>query len=231
MLPLARNLALAGILGAALPATASGQSEAPAEETVTAQPAPAPGPEKPAAPAEATEAGAEKAEAGAEGEEVPEDRSPIDAVKGHIGIGYFTDFAPLGARIWFTRDIALDVGVDGSFSSGNLQGYQVGVDVGLVYAIAHYHYAVAIARLGAGWRVNELTGEHGGGARHDVIANGFVGVELFLGAFGFPNVSLQGGYGVQAAWLVEGGTNFVIGATDPSLDVTSSGSVGFHIYL
>ena len=29
----------------------------------------------------------------------PEDRSPIDGVKGHIGIGYFTDFAPLGGRL------------------------------------------------------------------------------------------------------------------------------------
>jgi hypothetical protein len=107
----------------------------------------------------------------------------------------------------------------------------VGADVGVVYAIAHYHYAGAIARVGAGWRVNELTGPHGGGARHDIIANAFLGVELFLGAFGFPNVSLQGGYGVQAAWVVQGGSNFVIGASDPSLDVVSSGTAGFHIYL
>lgn len=161
----------------------------------------------------------------------PAERSPIDGVKGHIGIGYFTDFAPLGMRYWFTRDWALDVGIDGSFSSGNLDGYQLGFDVGGVYAIAHYHYAVAITRVGIGYRVNGTTGASALGARHDVIINAFLGVELFLGAFGFPNVSLQGGYGVQATWLVEGGTNFVIGASDPSLNVVSSGAVGFHIYL
>lgn len=162
------------------------------------------------------------------GEEVPpEERSPIDGVVGHIGIGYFTDFAPIGVRYWFTRDWALDVGVDGSFSSGSLDGFQVGADVGAVYAIAHYHYAVAIARLGVGYRINQIAGS----SRQDVIANAFLGVELFLGALGFPNVSLQGGYGVEAAWTVEGGTNFVIGATEPSLDVVSAGTVGFHIYL
>ena len=161
----------------------------------------------------------------------PSERSPIDGVKGHVGIGYFTDFAPLGMRYWLSRGMALDVGLDGSFSSGNLQGFAIGGDLGLVFALAHYHYAVAILRIGAGYRMNQITGPHSTGARHDIIANAFLGVELFLGAFGFPNVSLQGGYGLQAAWAVEGGTNFVIGTSDPSLNVVSSGAVGFHIYL
>jgi hypothetical protein len=217
---LMRCLVVATVWTVALPAAAQEETT----ETVEAEPAT----ESP--PAEAAPADEPTA---AEGDEEidPAERSPIDGVKGHIGIGYFTDFAPLGMRLWFTRDIALDIGLDGSFSSGTLDGYQVAIDAGMVFALAHYHYAVAIARIGAGWRVNEVTGAQSGGARHDIIASAFLGVEMFLGAFGFPNVSLQGGYGLQAAWAVEGGTNFVIGASTPSLDVVSSGVVGFHIYL
>lgn len=51
------------------------------------------------------------------------------------------------------------------------------------------------------------------------------------GAFGFPNVSLQGGYGLEADYTYSGGSAFLIGTVGGGLSVVGSGTLGFHIYL
>jgi hypothetical protein len=159
------------------------------------------------------------------------DRSPIDGVMGHFGIGYFTGDAPVGVRYWMDRGSAIDVGVDVAFSSGDVEAHRYGVEAGYVLALAHYHYAVVFGRLGAGYRFLDTSGDAGGPERHDLNANLFLGAELFLGAFGFPNVSLQGGYGLEANYTYHGGSAFLIGTVDGGLNVVSAGTVGFHIYL
>ena len=157
-------------------------------------------------------------------------RSPIDGVKGHVGLGYFTDFAPLGIRYWSSRTTGFDLGFNGAYSNGDQTGYHVAVEVGSLFVLGHYHYSVAFARLGLGYG-NGNTGERGAKTRSEINANVFLGAELFLGALGFPNVSLQGGYGVQATWTMERGSKFLIGAANPGLSVVGSGIVGFHIYI
>ena len=85
------------------------------------------------------------------------------------------------------------------------------------------------ARLG--FRYLDTFGEASTKGRYDVNLNGFVGAELFLGAFGFPNVSLQGGYGLQMAYTYQGGSALIIGTVPGGLSVVSAGTFGFHIYL
>ncbi|MEM6733346.1 MAG: hypothetical protein AAF658_17435 [Myxococcota bacterium] len=156
-------------------------------------------------------------------------RSPIDGVVGHYGFGYFTGAAPLGVRYWLDRDTAIDLGFDLAFSSGDAEALRFGVEAGYVMSLAHYHYSIVFARLGAGFRTIDAF-ESGVGAIYNVNANAFLGAELFLGAFGFPNISLQGGYGLEFEYTNEGGSAFFVSAVDAGLDVTGSGQVGFHIY-
>jgi hypothetical protein len=162
---------------------------------------------------------------------VADGRSPIDAVQGHLGLGYFTGFAPLGVRYWTSRDMAFDVGLDGALSSGGLESYRFALELGGLTSLGHWHYSVVFARLGVGFRVNDTFGEHSTPARYDVVLNGFLGAEMFLGALGFPNVSLQGGYGLQASWALRGGTKFLVGAASAGLDINGTGLLGFHIYM
>ena len=164
--------------------------------------------------------------------EANETISPIDAVVGNIGIGYFTDFAPLGARYWFNESMAIDVGLDAALSTGDLEGHRIGVEAGFVYALASYHYSVVFTRLGLGFRTTAAQeGDASTDPRYDINLNAFLGAELFLGAFGFPNVSLQGGYALNATYSQQGTSTFVLGAANGGLSVVGSGVLGFHIYL
>ncbi|MEL6547902.1 MAG: hypothetical protein AAFQ82_24970, partial [Myxococcota bacterium] len=121
----------------------------------------------------------------------PAGRSPIDGVVGHLGFGYFTGDAPLGVRYWLDRDTAIDIGVDLAFSSGDAEALRYAIEAGYVMNLAHYHYSVVFARAGVGIRSVDILGD-GINPIYNLNANGFLGAELFLGAFGFPNVSLQG---------------------------------------
>ena len=165
--------------------------------------------------------------------------SPLDGVVGHLGIGYFTDFAPLGLRYWFSDTWGLDVGFDVAVSSGNGEAWRLGAEVGGVYALASYHYAVVFTRAGLGLRATDATSGSDADdasteslpARFDIHGSAFIGAELFLGALGFPNISLQGGYGLSATYTYQGGSAFVLGTTNGGLNVVGSGVLGFHIYL
>ncbi|MEE8408672.1 MAG: hypothetical protein V3T05_03610 [Myxococcota bacterium] len=158
-------------------------------------------------------------------------RSPIDGVVGHLGLGYFTGFAPVGVRYWFDRESAFDFGLDAAFSTGNLKVNRYGIEIGYVMALAHYHYSLVFTRLGLGFRFLDSFGENSTPAEYSANGSVFVGAELFLGAFGFPNVSLQGGYGIEAEYNYFGGSAFQIGTVNGGLSVVSAGTVGFHIYL
>jgi len=159
------------------------------------------------------------------------DRSPIDGVMGHFGLGYFSGSAPVGMRYWMDRDSAIDLGIAVAFSSGGVETHRYGIEAGYVLALAHYHYAVVFTRLGFGFLFEDSIGDAGGPARYDLNTNLFLGAELFLGAFGFPNVSLQGGYGLQANYTYQGGSAFMLATVDGGLSVVTAGTVGFHIYL
>ena len=159
------------------------------------------------------------------------DRSPIDGVMGHFGLGYFSGSAPVGMRYWMDRDSAIDLGIAVNFSSGGVDTHRYGLEAGWVLALAHYHYAVVFARFGLGMLFEDSIGDEGAPARWDLNGNLFLGAELFLGAFGFPNVSLQGGYGLQANYTYQGGSAFMIGTVDGGLSVVTAGTVGFHIYF
>lgn len=157
-------------------------------------------------------------------------RSPIDGVVGHYGFGYFTGTAPLGVRYWFDRDSAFDLGLDIAFSSGDVEAHRYALELGYVRALAHYHYSVVFFRGGLGMRFIDSIGAQSAPAVWNANANAFFGAELFLGAFGFPNISLQGGYGLELEYAYDGGSAFVVSAVNGGLDVTGVGQVGFHIY-
>lgn len=161
----------------------------------------------------------------------PSALSPIDGVVGHFGLGYFTENAPIGIRYWLDRKFGIDLGFDAAFSSGNVDGYRLGIDAGAVYALAHYHYSVVFARIGLGYLYEGVDNAQPTPGTHQVSATTFLGAELFLGALGFPNISLQGGYGLTAAYSGGGGSAFIIGTSSAGLNVIAAGTLGFHIYL
>ncbi len=199
-----------------VPAFAQEEIEAaPAEEVEASEPA---APTEPAAP--------ETFEAAPEGSS---GLSPTDGVVGHIGFGYFTGTAPLGVRYWLDRDTAIDLGFDLAFTSGDAEALRYAIEAGYVMNLAHYHYSVVFARLGVGFRSIDAFVD-GVGTIYNINTNAFLGAELFLGAFGFPNVSLQGGYGLEFEYTNEGGSAFTISAVDGGLNVVGVGQLGFHIY-
>lgn len=155
-------------------------------------------------------------------------RSPIDGVVGHIGLGYFTGDAPIGLRYWWDRENGFDVNGTINFASSGVDSHRYGLEFGYVRALAHYHYSVVFARAGAGIRYENPGGESNN--RTDAIGSLFLGAELFLGAFGFPNVSLQGGYGLQLNYVNLGGSSIAVSSVDGGLSVVNAGNVGFHIY-
>lgn len=160
-----------------------------------------------------------------------EGTSPVDGVVGKLGLGYFTNSAPLGIRYWFDRDTALDINADFALAGGGVEGYRVVLEGGLVKALASYHYAQVFGRIGVGGRVDDQFGRRSGQATWIAHANGFLGVELFMGALGFPNVSLQGGYGVEASYTFRGGGSYLIAAVNPGVSFVNAGTLGFHIYF
>jgi hypothetical protein len=155
-------------------------------------------------------------------------RSPIDGVVGHIGLGYFTGDAPIGMRYWWNRENGFDVNGTINFTSNGIGSGRYGLEAGYVRALAHYHYSVVFARAGAGFRLTDPGGSEAN--RTDILGGLFLGAELFLGAFGFPNVSLQGGYGIQLNYVNLGGSSIAVSSVDGGLSVVNSGNVGFHIY-
>ncbi len=208
-------------------ATLAGPAHAQSDESPADAPTPAPAPTRASAPTSASPA--TRGATLAEQDLTDENLSPIDGVVGHLGFGYFTGSAPLGVRYWFTRDQAIDVGVDVAFTSGDAEAVRYGLEAGYVLALAHYHYSVVFTRVGLGFRGLDAFEEQVGSI-YNVNGNAFLGAELFLGAFGFPNVSLQGGYGLELEYTNEGGSAFSVSAVDAGLDVTGVGEVGFHIY-
>jgi hypothetical protein len=160
-----------------------------------------------------------------------DDLSPIDGVVGHFGLGYFTNTAPIGMRYWLDRTTGVDLGVDFALSSGGASAHRYGLDLGYVMALAHYHYSVVFARAGLSYRFLDTFGKDALPARHDIGASAFAGAELFLGAFGFPNISLMGGYGIAASFTHSAGSAFIVGTATPGLNIVGTGSLGFHIYL
>ncbi len=164
-------------------------------------------------------------------------KSPTDALAGHMGFGYFSRTGaqrttPIGVRYWMSRDMAIDAAVDLAYSSGGLDGYRAGTDLGVVMALAHYHYSVVFARAGLRMRINDAVGQDSPiPPRYDIGINGILGAEMFLGALGFPNISVQAGVGLDARWEIEGGARFTVGTTSSDLNVVGSGVLGFHIYL
>ncbi len=205
------------LLLCALPAQAQDDGAASDVEEVRAAPTDSPAPM------------AQQAPSG--GLTVGDGLSPLDNVKNHVGIGYFTGQAPLGARYWMNRNFGFDVGGDFALTSGRLDALRWGLDVGAVMALSHYHYSVVFVRTGIGMKSSKTLSPNSTPAIYDINASVFLGAELFLGAFGFPNVSLQGGYGIQAGWTVLGGTEFTVGAANAGLNLLGSGTLGFHIYL
>jgi hypothetical protein len=155
-------------------------------------------------------------------------RSPIDALVGHLGLGYFTGDAPLGVRYWWNRENGFDINGTINFASSGVDSGRYGLEIGYVRALAHYHYSVVFARAGVGARYTKPGGSNS--ARTDGVGSLFIGAELFLGAFGFPNVSLQGGYGIQANYVNLGGGSLAVSSVDGGLSVVNAGNVGFHIY-
>ncbi|MEL6339461.1 MAG: hypothetical protein AAFP04_08365 [Myxococcota bacterium] len=210
-------------------ATLAGPAHAQSDESPADSPAPdpatAPTPTRASAPTSTPVRGVALADEDLGNENL----SPIDGVVGHLGFGYFTGSAPLGVRYWFTRNQAIDVGVDIAFTSGDAEAVRYGLEAGYVLALAHYHYSVVFTRVGLGFRGLDAFEEQVGSI-YNVNGNAFLGAELFLGAFGFPNVSLQGGYGLELEYTNEGGSAFSVSAVDAGLDVTGVGEVGFHIY-
>lgn len=160
--------------------------------------------------------------------------SPTAAVQGRLGIGYFTRDAPLGARYWITPHWAIDAGLKFAVASGGSGGQTYGIESGVVYALANFHYAVVIARGGLGFVYTDTAGASTPiPSDWRVTGSAFAGAEMFLGALGFPNVSLQAGVGLEASYrrVGSGGGTFLIGTTEGTFNLLSAGVLGFHIYL
>ncbi len=180
-----------------------------------------------------------------------------DAVSDHVGtfgFGFFTSDAPVGIRYWASPSFGLDIGVGFKVLSNQVIDedgedvtpptktslYDFAVEAGIVFPMASEENMILFFRPGLGLMTearivtDEFTREQARKYDNTFRLNAMIGAELFLGRLGFPNLSFEGGYGVELTSFspAEGGDSTTYISTGyREVNLVRNATLGFHIYL
>jgi len=173
--------------------------------------------------------------------------SALASHAGQFGFGYFTTDAPIGVRYWTARGLGLEAGIgfqartevpleEEAEETTSLAA--VHVEAGVLFPMAVGAQSVLFFRPGVGVsRAQEVIGDPGDRERATgttFAVSALLGVELFLGELGFPDLSFGGGHGLvmESHTPAAGGpTEVSIGTTIADISVVHSGTIGFRLYF
>ncbi|UCE03429.1 MAG: hypothetical protein JSW67_04360 [Candidatus Latescibacterota bacterium] len=185
-------------------------------------------------------------------------QSANQRVEGMKGVGYFqpvsgTDVPPIvGVRYWMNDGMAVDLGAgigfrnnqeytDASSATQTTSFFDFAFDIGLPVVmhgeenmIVYFRPGVTVAGIQA---FDQTASASPGDKGYDMGFRGelAVGGEFFLGQLGWPNLSFSGqiglGVDVMNFGTTEADTDVSFSTSLNDVNITSSGSLGFHIYF
>ncbi len=172
---------------------------------------------------------------------------------GKIGVGYTNSNAPVGVRMWFSPQYAFDAGL-GFIMRGNERDHEAtdpddtttttdfALDLGFLAALYRGNNASLFGRVGLNFDRDYADGREDDGdpvysSVETLTISGMVGMELFLGAFGFPELALQGAVGLgfenvsPAERVGDEDSDWAMGTLSTGVSVVSTAQLGFHFYF
>jgi len=174
------------------------------------------------------------------------------AVVGKIGVGYTTSNAPLGIRMWFSETFGFDAGL-GLVLHGNERDVEsddpddttttadFAVDLGFLMSLFKSENSILYGRVGLNFDRRYGVGARAAGdPRHssrEVLGIGvWGGIELFMTALGFPNLSLQGAVGlgfehVSPVKTPGSESDWTFGTFTTGVSLVGTAQLGFHYYF
>jgi len=177
-----------------------------------------------------------------------------DDVVGKFGVGYTSTNAPLGIRMWFSEMLGFDAGFGIVFNGEERQPNDTdtqtttdwALDAGFLIALVKGENSILFARIGLNLDRRYAMGRdntQAGGPETDssiitFTIGGLLGMELFMSALGFPELSLQGavglGYFNTSGPEVKPGAddkNWALGSLTTGLSLVGTAQLGFHYYF
>lgn len=176
-----------------------------------------------------------------------------DEVVGKIGLGYTSQNAPIGVRMWFAPNMGFDANlglvINGEeFNPEDPADPQVTADFALdaafLYAFVQSDNSFLYARASFNYDRRWAQGEADNGDNINSSVNaftlgGWVGMEFFLTGLGFPELGLQAAVGLGVR-IVSGPENqdpvddafdWSLGSLSTGLNLVGSATLGFHYYF
>lgn len=189
----------------------------------------------------------------ASAELVPAAQGAHDVV-GKFGVGYTSTNAPLGIRMWFSEMLGFDAGFGIVFNGEERVPNDVdtqttvdwAIDAGFLIALVKGENSILFARIGLNLDRRYAMGTdntQAGGNETDssVITfsiGGLMGMELFMSALGFPELSLQGAVGLgfvhaSGPEVVPGQdpSDWSLGSLTTGVSLVGTAQLGFHYYF
>ena len=176
-----------------------------------------------------------------------------NASVGKIGLGYTYSNAPVGIRMWFSQDFGFDAGL-GFVLNGEEPDIESddgddttittdwAIDAGFLASLYRGQNSIFFGRIGlnldrryAQGRENDNDPVHSSVETYSL--NGMLGIELFMTALGFPELSLQGAVGLgfqyvsPAEQVGDEDGDWSFGSMATSLSLVQSAQLGFHYYF
>ncbi|MDX9721624.1 MAG: hypothetical protein RBU37_12815 [Myxococcota bacterium] len=173
------------------------------------------------------------------------------AAVGKIGVGYTHTNAPLGIRMWFSDQFGFDVGA-GLVLHGNEDDHEdpgddtttvdFALDGGFLIALQRSTNSIFFARIGLNFDRRYADGFENDGepvysSQETLSIAGMAGIELFMTALGFPNLSLQGAVGVGLQYVVgpqrvgDEENDWSFGSMTTGVSLVGTTQLGFHYYF
>ena len=140
----------------------------------------------------------------------------------NFGLGFFTKAAPVGGRVWVSKDVAVDAGL--GFTSvtpdGGKSTTQFILDLGLPYVVKSSDKAKFFVR--PGFTFYSLS--NNGASISNMALNADLGVEYFMA----DNFSIEVSHGLS---YLTGDTGAIVKGTTISTRGFGSNDLGFHYYF
>lgn len=183
-----------------------------------------------------------------------------DAVSDHIGllgVGYFTSEAPIGLRYWTGPTTGFDLGFgftsstknpiieNGTASTTSLVSYAF--ELGYLKVLSSDSNMLTFLRPGVLYAGEQMivpapVAVPARGTAQDQVKETetrlsvslMLGAELFMGKFGFPNLSFGGGVGAaftSTSPAGDGESRAVISTVLADVSVVENAVLGFHFYF
>lgn len=171
-----------------------------------------------------------------------------DLLSERWGLGASTSNAPLGLRKWFGEralDVALGLVINGKTpdvdGEGTMTTADYALDIGGVQSLYRSDNSILYGRVGLNIDRRYAAGADEQGAINSSVwtlsLGPQLGMELFLTALGWPEISLQGAVSFNFAYVMgaeangERPTDWALGTVSNGLNLLGTAQFGFRYYF